>query len=282
MNDVATQLAVWLNVPANRMGEVLLAPIGWLPGPVSATIAAALSGIVMLLVLKHVSNQRALEAVRRDIAAQLLAIRLFSESVAVTVGAQGRLLWNALRLIGLLIIPTAVMALPFTLLLGQLGLWYQARPLCVGDEAVVTLKMRTAVDGRSRPDVALAPTSGVAITGGPVYIAEQRAVCWRVRALADGYQQCRFNLHDQEARKELAVGSGMMRVSLQRPGWDWLDVLLHPAEPPLPPSGAVESIEIQYPPRASWTSGTDGWLVYWFLAAMATALALRRAFGVHL
>ena len=43
----------------------------------------------------------------------------------------------------------------------------------------------------------------------------------------------------------------------------------------------ILSIAIAYPERSSWTSGTDGWLVWWFVVSTATALCLRRWLNVN-
>ena len=78
------------------------------------------------------------------------------------------------------------------------------------------------------------------------------------------------------------MGDGFMRTSVERPGWCWLDILLQPAEPPFGPDSAVQAIRIDYPDRASWTSGTDWWLVYCFAASMFFALCFRPLLNVNL
>jgi hypothetical protein len=273
--DVLTHLIVWLNVPANALGAWLLAPIGVLPGWLSATLVAVLTGVVMLVLFKYTSNQRAIQRVRDDIDANLLALKLFKESARVTVGAQGRLLVGAGRLFVHALVPMAVMLVPVTLILGQLSLWYQQRPLRVGEEAVVTV----ALGGAS--DVRLEPTGAVDVTVGPVRVLSQREVCWNIQARQAGYHRLTFTVDGRTIDKELAVGDGMMRVSARRPGWVWSDALMHPAEPAFAPDASVRSIEIAYPARASWTSGRDYWVAYWFVVSMIAAFCLRRTFGVH-
>ena len=61
--SVLTHLAVWLNALANALGRVL-APIAWLPGWLSATLVAAVTGVVMLIAFKYTSNQRAIRRAR--------------------------------------------------------------------------------------------------------------------------------------------------------------------------------------------------------------------------
>ncbi len=123
--DAVVWVIVWLNGGANALGRGLLAPLGVLPGWLSATAVAALTGVLLLVVFKYTSNQRAIKRVRNDIDANLLALKLFKENAVVTLRAQNRLLAGAGRLFVLALVPMAVMALPVTLILGQLSLWYQ-------------------------------------------------------------------------------------------------------------------------------------------------------------
>src|SRR6516162_801593 len=146
MMDVLAQLVVWLNGLANALGRLLLAPVGVSPGWLSATVIAVVTGVLLLVVFKYTSNQRAIKRVRDDINANLLALKLFKDSAGVAVVAQQRLLQGAARLFVLALIPIAVMAVPVALLLGQMSLWYQQRPLRVGEEAVVTLTLNGDAD----------------------------------------------------------------------------------------------------------------------------------------
>ena len=136
-----TQLLIWLNALANRCAAILLAPVAWVPGWVSATVIAAVTGVLMLLIFKYTSQQAAIKRTRSQIKANLLALSLFKDNVWVGLRAQGRILANAGKLMLLAVVPMLVMTLPMVLLLGQLALWYQARPLNVGEEAVVTVKL---------------------------------------------------------------------------------------------------------------------------------------------
>jgi hypothetical protein len=280
-NPGLTQLVTWLNVLANALGRCLLAPIGVLPGWLSATIVSAATGLLLLVVFKYTSNQRAIKRARDDVKAHLLAVKLFKDSLSVTLRAQGRILLGALRLMALAVVPMLVMIVPVCLLLGQLALWYQSRPLRVGEEAVITLKLNGNLES-SWPDVRLEPTSATEVTVGPVRVLSKREVCWNVQARETGYHRVLFQVDQQSSAKELAIGEGFMRLSARRPGWIWSDVLLHPWERPFPPDSPVESIEIDYPDRAAWTSGTDWWVVYWFAMSMVAAFCCRPLLHVQI
>ena len=167
------------------------------------------------------------------------------------------------------------MLVPMTLLLGQLALWYQLRPLRVGEEAVVTLTLGGA-DDAPWPTVVLVPTDAAEPTVGPVRVLSKREVCWSVRATRAGQHRLTFRVGGQAAEKELAVGDGFMRVSAKRPSSDWSEALLHPREQPFSPDSPVRAIEIAYPERSSWTSGTDYWVAYWFVVSLAAGFCFRR------
>ncbi len=279
MTDVLAQIAAWLSAASSALGRFVFAPVGVVPGWLSATVVAAVTGVLLLAVFKYTSDQRAITRVRNDINAHLLALKLFKDSARVSLRAQGRILRGAFWLFVLAIVPMLVMVVPVTLLLGQLALWYQVRPLRVGEDTVITLKLNGDA-GSAWPTVSLQPTDSVEVMVGPVRIRTKREVCWNVKAREPGSHRLVFQVGDQPSSKELAIGDGLMPISTERPGWEWSAILLNPGEEPFRPDHAVRSIEIEYPHRSSWTSGTDSWVIYWFVVSMAAALCFRRAMNV--
>jgi uncharacterized membrane protein (DUF106 family) len=280
MTEIAASIIAWLNGAANALGRLFLSPIGVLPGWLSATIVSAITGVLLLVVFKYTSNQNAIKRARDDISANLLALKLFKDSTSVALLAQGRVLLGAGRLMILAVVPMLVMALPVCLVLGQLSLWYQLRALQVGEEAVITLLLNEN-QATSWPSVSLVPTRAVEVVTGPVRVLSKREVCWNVKAIEKGNHRLEFQVGDQTAGKEIAISDGFTRVSKLRPGWHWADILLNPWEPAFRPDSPVQSIEIDYPERSSWTSGTDNWVIYWFIVSMIAALCFRRVLKVN-
>jgi hypothetical protein len=278
--DGLAQLVIWLNNGANALGRWLLAPVALVPGWLSATLIAVVTGVLLLAVFKYTSNQRAIKRVRDGITADLLAMKLFKDSAAVAVRSQGRLLTGAAWLLVLGLVPMAVMTVPVLLILGQLSLWYQQGPLLVGAEAVVTVQLGPDADGHF-PKVSLQPTDAVETLVGPVRVQSKREVCWNLKTRASGQHRLTFLVGDETFDKELTVGDGLMRVSTLRPDWDWWDALRYPEERPFPPGSAVRSIEIDYPRRESYISGTDWWVIYWFAVSLVAGFCFRRALNVN-
>jgi hypothetical protein len=281
MTGIVTQVVVWLNALANAVGRPLLTPVAALPGWLSATLVAAVTGVFLLLIFKYTSNQAAIRRVRNDIDASVLALKLFKDATPVVLASQAALIRGAFRLFVLAIVPMLGMTVPVLLLLGQLSLWYQHRPLRVGEEGIVALKLAGAV-GEPMPDVTIEATPAAEVVTGPVKVPSKREVVWVVRAREGGSHRLSFRAGRQEAWKQLEVGDGFMRLSYRRPDWDWYDALLNPAEPAFPPSSPIRWIEVAYPDRPSWASGTDNWVVYWFVVSMVAAFCAKPAFNVNI
>lgn len=275
------QIVVWLNAVANAAGRAVLAPIAVLPGWLSATLVASVTGVLLLVAFKYTSNQRAIKRVRDDIKANLLALKLFKDSPRVTLRAQGRVFAGAFKLMLLAIVPMLIMAVPVCLILGQLALWYQARPLHEGEETLVELRLHHSA-ASTLPEVALTPSDAFETTIGPVRVPTDQAVYWNLKAKQPGHHQLEFRVGEQTFAKEFMVGDGFARTSQLRPAWNWTDILLHPWEAPFPPDSPVQSIAVQYPGRRSWTSGADTWMAYWFIVSMVAAFVGKPFLNVNI
>jgi len=274
MMSFFAQLATWINVVTNALGRFLLAPIAVFDGWLSNTIISAAAGVVLLIIFKYTSNQSAIGRVRDNIKAHMLALKLFKDSMSVTLQAQGQVFRGALFLLLHAVRPMLVMIVPVALLLSQMGLWYQSRPLMVGEESIVAMKLNGSIE-QPWPNVDIESMPAAEVTIGPVRVLSKREVYWKIKALQNGYHRITFQVAEEQMDKELAIGEGFMRISAKRPGWQWDDILLHPWEKPFGRESVVQSISIDYPDRVSLTSGTDWWLVYFFVASLVFALIFK-------
>jgi hypothetical protein len=245
-----------------------------LPGWLSNTIISAVMGLFLLVIFKYTSNQRAIGKIKDDIKAHMLALKLFKDSISVTLHAEARVFKGAMLLLFHAIPPMLVMIFPISLLLAQMSLWYQSRPLLPGEVAVMTVKLNVNVGG-NWPTVNIEPTPVAEVIIGPVRIFSKREICWEIKALENGKHRITLDVNRRQIEKELAIGDGFMRVSSTRPTWNWANILMHPAEEPFAPDSIVQSVTIDYPKRLSRASGADWWLIYFFTASMISALILR-------
>lgn len=238
------------------------------------------AGQLMLIVFRYTSNQDAIGRIKDDMKADLLALKLYKDELRVTFLSQVRLLRSAARLQRYLLAPVAVMLVPMSLGLAQIGVRYQWRPLRVGERANVIM----TVDGTVKPStVQMDASPGLAVEAGPIAATMEDGVelIWRILGEAAGRYQLRFHVGKNVEKKEVVVDGRLARVGAERPGNSWTARLLHPTEAPLPAGSPVKSIRIDYPSRESIVYGADWWIVSFFVLAMAVALLLKPVFKVR-
>jgi len=275
--NFAAQVIAWINIFANGIGKFVFDPIRFLPGWLSITVISAITGIILLVVFKYTSNQQAISRVRDRIKADMISVKLFNDSLSVIFSAQMGAITGGFRLLFYAVVPMLIMMGPVVVLLAQMGLWYQARPLAAGETAVITMNLKDPA-----ADAVIQSITGAQVLSGPVHIFSKNQVLWEIRANDNGNHRIVFNVAGSDIEKELVVGNGFMRVSPLRPGNAWLDILLYPAEKPLPEKSPAASIAIEYPKRISKTCGTDWWVGYFFIASMIFAFMFKPIIKVRI
>lgn len=281
MTEVLTQIVTFLNIIGNFIGRILSIPITNLTGWQSNTVISAVMGVIFLLIYKYTSNQAAIGKVKDNIKAQMLAMKLFKDSISVTLQAQRKVFKNALLLLFYSIRPMAVMIVPVLFILAQMALWYQAKPLSVGQESVITIQLNNSPDS-SILDVSLQPSDAFTVLTGPVKVLSKSEVIYKIKADQNGLHKIVFTAGNETVEKELAVGDSFMPVSAKRPGQQWTQILSNPSEKPFSNDSVVKSISIQYPDRISYTSGKTWWVVYFFGCSMIAAFIVKPFLNVKL
>ncbi|MEK6642316.1 MAG: hypothetical protein AABZ08_00275 [Planctomycetota bacterium] len=267
------------------LGDLAFAVLAPLPPSIQLVIISAVTGVLMLLIWRYTSNQKAIEHVRNQIAANLLAARLFKDSVRVSLRSQRRILWLAMRLLGLAIRPTLIMMVPFVLVMAQIGLRFEMRPAAVGDVIRVTA---TTYDTRARKrlppkDYSLQLPAGLrADPNDPCRAETIRTIDWRLTPEQAGTYTLRFLAGQDVVDMPLIVGETMPRISKLR-GGPWLDRLLYSAEASIPALSAFESIVIHYPTRSTPIFGFEvHWLIALFVLSIVFALVAKPILKVHI
>ena len=275
------QLITWVNVVTNTIGGLFLAPVASVPGWLSITVISAILGVFLLVIFKYTSNQKAIGQVRDDIKANLLAVKLFKDSFSVTFRSQARVFCASFKLLFYSIVPMLVMIVPVILIMAQMSLWYQARPLLPGDKPVIVkLKFNDNLD--TLPQVVLESLPAARTIIGPVRVFTKKEIFWKIKPVEDGSYNLIFHIGDRRYEKQLAVGEGFMCLSPKRPGADFADILLYPLEKPFTSDSPVHSISINYPERNSRIYGTDWWIVYFFVVSMIFAFMFKPLLKVRI
>lgn len=269
--SVLISITAFLNGLMNAIFRPLAGMMETMPGWLSNLIFSGIFGVVALVIFKYTSNQNAIGKVRDNIKAQMLAMKLFKDSMAVTLKVQGHMFKGALLLLLYSLRPMLVMIIPFSLVLAQLGLWYQAKPLMPGDQTVLSIEVDPSVIG----DVKLRLLPGARITAGPVTAIDKNEINWQIQATEIGNHEIVFQVAGQEVTKDMIIGEGLVRLSPVRPGAQFGKMLMYPDEKPLAADSPVKSISLNYPDRISKTSGTDWWIGYFFVMSLVIALIFK-------
>jgi uncharacterized membrane protein (DUF106 family) len=270
-----------VNAVLRALIDGLLFPFRGLPPIVGLSVVSLLTSVLLLIVFKKTSNQKALEAVKRKIHACLFEIRLFNDDFRTIMRAQAEILRHNLSYLRYSTVPMIWTLPPLVLLIAQLQFHYGYESLRVNRPAVVKATLRS--DGGSKPPLRLeAEGSGIDVVEPPVWVPSLREMAWRIEPRASGEYELRVVNGSESASKAVRVmessDSVVRRSPLRVRGF--LDELLYPAEPPLP-AGELASISVSYPEANVDVFGLElHWMIVYFVLSIAFAFLLRGWFKV--
>ena len=240
-------------------------------------IVSALCGLLMTSVYRWVSNQTALGLVVDRSRGHLLAIKLFKDDLRGMFGSLLAVLKLAAARLWYSVVPMLVMAVPLLLVLVQLALRFEHRPLRAGEAAIVELELSSdAWDSLS--NARLEPLSSVEIETPAVRDVQQHTIAWRVRPKEEGDYRLRWQLGPAVVEKQLIVRDHdlLCAVSARRAGQKWWDRILNPGEPSFGMFSSVAGASVRYPARETPVLGWP--LPWWFTfvgISIAAALAMQ-------
>jgi hypothetical protein len=265
-----------INTVLTFLFGLLYTPLSWLGPFWSIFVLSGLSGVLLVWIFGKVSNQDAIQRTRNRLSGELLGLRLFKDDLRVFFGVQWQVMRWTLRYLRYSLAPMLILMIPTIAILIQLNLHYGARPLRVGEQAVVKVKLREGANADvtlSAPENLKIETQGVHVPG--------REICWRVRGVSPG----RFDLTASDGKipvtKAGAVGGRLEGVSTART--DWRASVLYPGERPIPSGSLIESIEIAYPAMEIRFLGFHlDWLILFLVLSLVLGFAFKGIFGVQI
>lgn len=242
-----------------------------------------LTGILMLFIFKHTSNQDGIRRTKNRIKAHLLEMRLYKDSFITSFQAQGNILKANLRYMGHSFKPLLVMIIPVLLILIQLNFWFAYTPLKPGESTLLKIKL---VEGYNpmEVDIDLELPPEVLIQTPPLRITEDSEIDWRIAALESGIHETVVKIGSHRFSKKIYSGErSFMRISPLRLKAGFFRTLLYPVEEPLPKNQPVQSIEIYHPAGGLDLIGINvHWLIAFFALSIIFGFSLKGFFGVEI
>ncbi len=272
--------------------DFLLSPFRSLPPIVGLLIVSLAAAVGMLFIFKATSNQKKLEAVKRQIHACLFEIRLFNDDLPAILRSQMEILRHNLTYLRLSAVPMLWMIVPFVFVIAQLQFHYGYRGLAPGQDFIVKVQLKDGWETgaalapsqvSTRPAASLQAPPGLKVETPAVWIPSQRELAWRLRAEQWGDYDLALGLGGQQYSKTVQVSRGVRRRSPVRLERGLVNELLYPAEDPLPKGSPIAAITLGYPEGSVSVFGWGiNWLVLFFVLSALFAFALRGRFGVTL
>ena len=259
--------------------DVICWPFRALP-PIWALAAISLaSGVFLVWLFGKTSDQDRIRTIRDRIRGNLIGVRLFQHEIGVVLQLQGKIFSDTFRFMGLALVPLLIMLLPVLLIMAQLQLRFDVRPVEIGEPVLVKALVRDAsVLDR---DVALDVPDGVTVETPPVKIRSNREIAWRLRVDRPGNHALVVRVGDDVVEKRIVAGGGWGPVPYLRSG-RLLDTLLYPGEPPIAADHSVEAVEVGYPPQDLRLLGIEvNWLVGFLILSIAFGFAFKGVLGVE-
>jgi uncharacterized membrane protein (DUF106 family) len=271
----------FLNAVLRPLFDALLYPFRGYSPWLGLSLVSLVVAVLMLVVFKATSDQKALGAVKNQIHACLFEIRLYNDDLRAIMRAQGEILRHNATYLRLSLAPMVWMIVPLVLVIAQLEFHYAYGGLEPGQAALVKVELKQDVATDTRPEASLEAPEGLAVETPAVWIPSLRELDWRVRAKARGDYAVKVRIGDDTETKSVRVSPLVVRRSPLRVAPGFLDQLIYPAEPPLPAASPIRSIAVTYPGRDLDLLGWGlNWMVVFFVLSIVFAFALRNRFGV--
>jgi hypothetical protein len=272
-----------VNLVFGRIVDVILLPFRGASPWFGMAAVSLLTALLMLEVYKHTSNQAAIRRAKDKIKAHLLELRLFKDSMPVTLRAQGAILKANLSYLAANLKPLLVMIVPLVLILAQLSLWFDRAPLQPGEETLVKVGLEEKTDPLSLP-IELETSPGLEITSPAVRIPDEHEVAWRFKAVATGPGHLTLRIGGLTLVKSVIVGGkSLTKVSALASRGSLGKQVLYPGEPALAAGSPVRSIEILYPAKTLSIFGLHvHWLVAYLILSVVFGFAFKGVFKVEI
>jgi hypothetical protein len=254
--------------------SLLTSPLAWV------ILLSLVIGLVMVVVFRYTSDQKAIHIAKDQLKAHLLAVRLYQDQLSVVVRAYGRILLGTGRYIRLAFMPLLIVIIPMTYMIVQLDWYLGYTPIAKSEPFLVKVK---AASAEAINEIALQLPPEISITAPPVHVPAESEVVWRVVASNDGTYDINVASAGENFAKKVVVASGMSRISLSRLRAPYWERLFSSSEPALPEGSPIQAIAVTYPAREiefAWVEWN--WIVLFFVLSLVAGFVFKEVLGIEI
>lgn len=242
-------------------------------------------GLLMVIVFRCTSDQKAIGRAKDQLKAHLLAVRLFQDQLPVVMRAYGRILRGTGSYLRLAFTPFLIAILPITLLIVQLDRYFGWLPLRPTQTFLVEARVD---DPNAFSDAALQLPPELASSAPAVHIAKDKdkekdkEVVWRVVAEREGKYEIQIAAAGQSISKQVVVAPGLARISPVRLKDNFWERIFTSGEPALADNSPIQSITVSYPPRIIGFAWMEwNWIVLFFVVSLLAGFIFKTVLGIQ-
>jgi hypothetical protein len=278
---------MWLvNRPLRWVFDLVVLPFRGMPPIIGLTVISLVVSVGMLIGFRAVSDQDALDAVKRRIYGGVYEIRLYKDDLLTIFAAQFGILRETMTYFRLSMVPMLWMMVPIAILVSQLQFQYGYESLEPGQTALVKVEVTeegaelvATTDGAG---VSLEVPDGLRLETPLVWIPSLGEAAWRIAAERSGEYELVVRIGEETLTKSVRVSGTTVLRSPVRP-YSLLAQLIYPAEAPLPRGSNAEAIRLGYTDAEINLFGWHThWIIAFFILTMVFAFALAKPLGVKI
>lgn len=237
----------------------------------------------MLVIFKFTSNQTGIRKAKDKIKAHLLEMRLYSDSLKISLQAQRNILKANLKYMSYSAKPLLVMIIPVILILIQVNFWFGYQSINTDESFLLTVKLKENYNPME-VDLSLLPSPLFTIETPPVRIEEENEINWRLSFHEPGQHVIAILVSGESIEKNVSIAQKpLSKISPRKVQPSFLKQIEYPVEAPLQKDSPVRSIEIQYLSKGLSLLGMNiHWLIAFFALSIIFGFSLKGFMGVEI
>jgi len=264
----------------SRLSTILLGVAGVDLPAALVVLLSLIIGLLMVVVFRYTSDQKAIRLAKDQLKAHLLAVRLFQDQLPVVLSSYGRILRCTGRYLRLAFKPLLFVILPLTFLIVRLDRYLGWAPMPSGQAFLV--KVRTT-NPEALNEASLLLPAEMKTTAPAVHVPAGNEVVWRVVAEKNGDYNVIIGVAGQTLSKAVVASSGLSRVSpIRLQGHFWERIFVS-GEPALPESSPIQSVEVGYPSRNIRFMGFEwNWIWLFFVLSLVAGFVFKSVLKIEI
>ena len=238
-------------------------------------------GLLMVIVFRYTSDQKAIGRAKDRLKAHLLAVRLFQDQLPVVMRAYLQILRGTGSYLRLAFTPFLIAILPITFVIIQLDRYFGWTPLQPAQTFLVEARVQ---DSTVMNEASLQLPPELSSSAPAVHVARNKdnQVVWRVVAERVGQYEIHIAAAGQTVSKQVVVAPGLARISPVRLRGSFWERIFTSGEPALADNSPVQSIAINYPPRVIGFAWMEwNWIVLFFVVSLIAGFIFKSALGIQ-